>query len=73
LDIVMRLSQWMKKSQCTQVHLSKLTGIDQSLISKHLRNERKPKGPAIRAYHEATNGEVTFEDWFPVKKKGQAA
>lgn len=64
----MRLVRWMKLNQVSQAELSRRTGIDQSLISKHVRNERKPKGNCIAKYHEATQGLVTFEDWFPIKR-----
>jgi len=64
----MKLSQWQKKTNISNVELAKIINIDQSFLS-HINNGRRRPSPKLALKIEkATGGAVTvMELLYPIK------
>jgi DNA-binding transcriptional regulator YdaS (Cro superfamily) len=63
----------MLRTKTTQVRLSALTGIPQSLLSKYVRGIKTPQVPNAVAIEKATGGAVPVESWIPRRVRSRAA
>lgn len=61
--MTMTLAAWLKKHEMTQQEFSKLSGIEQPLVSRYVTGKGHPKAENILAIEKATHGEVALEDW----------
>ncbi len=71
----MTLDKFLSSSPLTDEAFGQLIGCSQSQVSRLRRGESQPSPERIARIRDATNGDVTFEDWFPlpVEKTESAA
>jgi len=58
----------MQKQKLSQSDFARLTGIDQSLISKWLKGQRNPDADHRICIEKVTDGVVTVESWSRARK-----
>jgi transcriptional regulator with XRE-family HTH domain len=63
MDAPARLQRWLEESGVTQIQFAEATGMTQSLVSKYLHRQRRPKLENRLLIEEATGGAVTVAMW----------
>lgn len=69
----MTLDQFLSKSPLTDEAFGQLIGCSQSQVSRLRRGESAPSTERIARIRDVTDGEVTFDDWYPVPAKTEDA
>ena len=69
----MKLSQYMADHGISDEQMALRVGRHRSRVSRHRRGVERPDWNAIRAYHDATDGDVTANDWLDEASKPQEA
>ena len=60
----MQLAQYLADKKITTTAFGKLIGKSHASVSRYARKKRMPRPNTIRRIHKATDGEVSFEDWY---------
>jgi adenosyl cobinamide kinase/adenosyl cobinamide phosphate guanylyltransferase len=60
---IMKLSDYMAAHGITDEQMAQRVGRHRSRVSRHRRGVERPDWNAVSAYHTATDGEVTANDW----------
>jgi transcriptional regulator with XRE-family HTH domain len=60
------LQRWIDRTPgMSQLRLAQIAGVDQSLMSKYARGERRPGPRNANAIEEATDGAIPAVSWRP--------
>lgn len=60
----MDLKSYLQKNDLTETAFASKAGIPQATINRYVRGERFPTLEMIRKLDAATEGAVTFRDWY---------
>lgn len=59
----MKLNQYLVLNNISQKRFAEQLGVCQATIHKYLYKNTVPSGKRMMQIHQATDGEVTVEDW----------
>ena len=60
----MTLEQYISANELTHEAFGKLVGAPQATINRYVNGKRFPTRDMIRKIHDATDGKVSFADWY---------
>lgn len=69
----MKLRQWLDDRDMTATAFAKAAGLDVSTITRVINGERRPDWSTLTKILDATNGEVTPNDFIPEAEPPPAA